>query len=66
MDAQIKKGALELCVLYVLTQGDSYGYDMAEKISKYIDVNEGTIYPILRRLYEFDYVETYLKECIFS
>ena len=62
MDAQIKKGAVEMCVLHILNNGDSYGYDVTEKISKYIDVNEGTVYPVLRRLYDFDFVESYLKE----
>ena len=62
MDAQIKKGAVEMCVLHILNIKDSYGYDVTEKISKYIDVNEGTVYPVLRRLHEYDFVESYLKE----
>lgn len=62
MDAQIKKGAIEMCVLHVLNNGDSYGYDITEKISNYIDVGEGTIYPVLRRLSDYDFVESYLKE----
>lgn len=62
MDAQLKKGAVEMCVLHILKNGDSYGYDISEKISKYVEVNEGTIYPILRRLNDFDFVTTYLKE----
>lgn len=62
MDAQIKKGAIELCVLHVLGQGNSYGYDVTDKISKYIEVNEGTVYPVLRRLNDLDFVESYLKE----
>ena len=31
MDAQIKKGAVEMCVLHILNNGDSYGYDVTEK-----------------------------------
>ena len=62
MDAQIKKGAIEMCVLHILNSDDSYGYDITEKISKYIDVGEGTIYPVLRRLSDYDFVESYLKE----
>ena len=62
MDAQIKKGAIELCVLHVLKENDSYGYDISDKISKFIEVNEGTVYPVLRRLNDLDFVESYLKE----
>ena len=62
MDAQIKKGAIELSVLHILKNNDSYGYDISERISKYIEVNEGTVYPILRRLNDFECVESYLKE----
>ena len=62
MDAQLKKGAIEMCVLHILKKNDSYGYDISEKISQFIEVNEGTIYPILRRLSDFDFVTTYLKE----
>ena len=62
MDIQLKKGAIEMCVLHILKNGDSYGYDITEKISNYIEVNEGTIYPILRRLDDLDFVTTYLKE----
>ncbi len=62
MDAQIKKGAIEMCVLHILNRGDSYGYDITEQIAKYIDVGEGTIYPVLKRLSDYDFVESYLKE----
>lgn len=39
-----------------------YGYEMVEEVSKVVDVNEGTIYPILKRLTNENYFETYLKE----
>ena len=50
MNVQFKKGALELCVLTLLRQGEKYGYELAEAISGEISISEGTIYPILRRL----------------
>ena len=53
---------IEMCVLHILNRGDSYGYDITEKIARYIDVGEGTIYPVLRRLSDYDFVESYLKE----
>ena len=62
MNVQFKKGVLELCVLSMLAQGDRYGYDLASNLSQSIDISDGTIYPILRRLKEEGYVTTYLQE----
>lgn len=50
MDAQLKRGMLEGCVLAVLSRGDSYGYQLVKDISPYLAVSESTLYPILRRL----------------
>ncbi|MDV3427326.1 MAG: PadR family transcriptional regulator [Bacillota bacterium] len=62
MNVQFKKGVLELCVLAELYQRDCYGYELVEEISKDIDISEGTIYPLLRRLKSDGYVVTYLQE----
>lgn len=62
MNIQFKKGVLELCVLSLLTQRDFYGYEMVEYISNYINISEGTIYPLLRRFRTEGYVTTYLQE----
>ena len=62
MDTQLKKGALDLCVLSVLGKKDYYGYELVQKISKYIQISEGTLYPILKRLKDDGYLQTYLKE----
>lgn len=62
MDIQLKKGVLDMCILFILKGQDSYGYDITEKISKYIDVSEGTVYPILRKLKEENFLTTYLME----
>ena len=50
MNAQFKKGVLELVVLESVRKKDMYGYELVEEVSKVIDVNEGTIYPLLKRL----------------
>ncbi len=39
-----------------------YGYQLVEAVSKIVDVNEGTIYPILKRLTNEGLFETYLEE----
>jgi PadR family transcriptional regulator PadR len=62
MNIQFKKGVLEICVLAVLAQKDCYGYELVNEISKRIDISEGTIYPLLRRLKDEGYVTTYLQE----
>lgn len=62
MDTQIKKGLLDLCVLSFLIGKDMYGYEIVQSISKSIEVSEGTIYPILRRLSKEGYFETYIVE----
>lgn len=62
INTQFKKGVLELLVLLIAQDEDKYGYEMVEEVSKIVNVNEGTIYPILKRLTNENYFETYLKE----
>lgn len=62
MDTQFKKGVLELLVLLIVETEDKYGYELVEEVSSVVNVNEGTIYPILKRLTNEKYFETYLKE----
>lgn len=62
MNAQFKKGALEICVLSQLVASDKYGYELTDNISKEMDIAGGTLYPILKKLKEEEYVTTYLVE----
>lgn len=62
MNAQFKKGALELCVLSQLTKEDRYGYQLTDAISQEMAIAPGTLYLILKRLKEEEMVETYLVE----
>ncbi len=62
MNAQFKKGVLELSVLTMISRKNYYGYELVEEISKVLEISEGTLYPILRRLTEENYFETYLQE----
>ena len=62
INTQFKKGVLELLVLLLVEDEDKYGYELVEAVSEIVDVNEGTIYPILKRLTNENYFETYLKE----
>ncbi|MBN2323567.1 MAG: PadR family transcriptional regulator [Spirochaetes bacterium] len=62
MNIQFKKGVLELCVLVLLSERDYYGYELISRISERIEIAEGTVYPLLRRLTKEGYFRTYLQE----
>lgn len=62
MNTQFKKGVLELIVLLAVNKNDRYGYELVLEVSKVVDVNDGTIYPLLKRLTNEKYFETYLVE----
>ena len=61
-DVQWKKGVLDLCVLAMLSRGDSYAYDIASHLAEDIGMGEGTIYPLMRRMQTAGLVKTYLVE----
>ncbi|MDO5044236.1 MAG: PadR family transcriptional regulator [Coriobacteriia bacterium] len=62
MDAQLKKGVLEVLVLSVISRQDSYGYQIVNDMSKYIETSESTLYPILKRLESQGSISTYSIE----
>ena len=62
MNPQFKKGVLEMIVLVAVSKKDMYGYELVAEVSQVVDVNEGTIYPLLKRLTNEHYFETYLRE----
>ncbi|QSA97469.1 PadR family transcriptional regulator [Methylococcus sp. EFPC2] len=62
MKTQLKKGALDMCVLAILAEGDRYAYDIVAQLAGGLDMSEGTIYPLMRRLQNEAWVTTYLVE----
>ena len=62
MNTQYKKGVLELCVLSLLHKRDCYGYEISDRLSRHIDIADGTVYPILRKLKVDGWLTTYLQE----
>ena len=50
MDIQLTRGLLEICVLKILSRGESYGYQIVKDASECIEISESTLYPILKRL----------------
>ncbi len=62
MDVQLKRGLIEICVLSLLSQQDSYGYQLIKDISVVIEISESTLYPILRRLESAQCLRIYTRE----
>lgn len=55
--AQMKKGILEYCILTILSKGQFYVSDIVEELKKAdLIVVEGTLYPLLNRLKNDDYL----------
>ena len=50
MDAQLKRGLLDVCVLTAIKSEDSYGYQILKDMRPYIEMSESTLYTILKRL----------------
>mgnify|MGYP006317189291 FL=1 len=50
MDAQLKRGILEVCVLRAIKNEDSYGYKIIKDMKPYIEMSESTLYTILKCL----------------
>ena len=49
---QLRKGLIELCILNLLRQGESYGYEILQSLQdiEELVVTDSTVYPILSRL----------------
>lgn len=50
MDAQLKRGLLDVCVLAAIQNEDSYGYKIIKDMRPYMELSESTLYTILKRL----------------
>lgn len=55
MNAQMLKGILEGCILNLISMNETYGYQVVEELNRIgFEVNEATVYPILKRLEKRD------------
>ena len=52
MDAQLKRGVLDVCVLAAIKNEDSYGYKIIKDLKPILTLSESTLYTILQRLEE--------------
>ncbi|MFP7493145.1 PadR family transcriptional regulator [Terribacillus saccharophilus] len=61
--SQLLKGILEGCLLAIIAERETYGYEMVEKLAAYgfTMVSEGSIYPLLLRMKKEGLVATTSK-----
>jgi PadR family transcriptional regulator, regulatory protein PadR len=61
--SQLRRGALEHCVLALLRDQPRYGFDLVHTLSQQgLVTSEGTLYPLLSRLRRSGLVETFWQE----
>lgn len=53
---------MEICVLSLLTEKDYYAYDLIKEIRNYIDITDGAVYPLVKKLEYYEYVASYCQE----
>jgi len=58
VNAQLLKGTLDGALLLVISQAETYGYEITEKLEKmgFLSIAVGTIYPILQKLEREKYI----------
>ena len=61
-NTQLLKGVLDMCLLAVISEEPSYGYEMVRKLTdRGLDLaSEGAIYPVLSRMQRNGLIEGYL------
>ena len=62
MDAQMKRGFLEVCVLASINRQDSYGYQIVKDVPAILNLTESKLYPLLKRLEAAGLLTTYSVE----
>lgn len=57
-DTQLLKGVLEGCVLGIIAEGETYGYEILGRLENvgFEGLGEGTLYPIITRLDKNGYI----------
>lgn len=62
MDAQLKRGFLDVCVLASINRQDSYGYQIVKDVPTSLHLTESTLYPLLKRLESAGLLTVYAVE----
>ena len=65
IEKDLIKGGAALAILKVLSEGESYGYEIVEKLAARSEnvfrLSEGTLYPILHAMVKEGHLDTYEK-----
>lgn len=63
---ELLKGSTATMILKVISEGDSYGYEITQRIAarsgEVFKLNEGTLYPILHTMVKEGWLTVYEKE----
>ena len=66
LDKSLVSGSMAMLVLKLLEDGDKYGYQMIEELSRrsreLFQMKEGTLYPILHALEKDKYLTSYQQQ----
>ena len=63
MKSQMRKGVLELCIMSIIAQEESYTTDIIHKLKESeLIIVEGTLYPLLSRLRSAGFLDYSWKE----
>ncbi|HOK81348.1 MAG: PadR family transcriptional regulator [Clostridiales bacterium] len=66
VNSDILRGHTDTIILRILSEGDSYGYEVAKRIIEdgegYIDIKDATIYIAFKRMEENGLITTYWGE----
>ena len=67
-ESQLLKGILEGCILSIIAENETYGYEILMKLSEnnFENLLEGTLYPILTRLDNKGYIKCSRKKSEFG
>ncbi|QTQ08157.1 PadR family transcriptional regulator [Macrococcoides canis] len=60
---QLLKGLLDACVLSIIKEKETYGYELSQKLldSGLGNISEGTIYPVLLRLQKKELITSEMR-----
>lgn len=61
---QMMKGLLDGAILGLIAKGETYGYEILEKLKEhqFPEISDGSIYPVLLRLDKKGYVHTTMRK----
>lgn len=66
MDKEILKGSIDILLLSIIKQHDTYGYEIIQKLKEnsndLYNMSQGTLYPALKRLEQKELISSYWGE----